>query len=298
MAFQLAPTLMKAKPLVQPGKTPLQKALEFGNSNLGMAAIGAVGAGMSAAGQRASEEAGRQQSASQFAVNTSMDEQQDQRARATSVMQDTPIGQSQEFAQKQAMLAAILPGLRNQRSTPGDAAVAASMGTRTGGLRLPETGLDPAMIAQLYGPQATAASIANRDMDRFAVNPNAAGTDMQALGMQADPRTAAFQQKAMADMDASAERRKMLLQRALDQDALGEKQQKKKSGGIGGFFKGLAKVAAPLVSFIPGVGPLAKMGIDAGLAKASGGSWKDAAMAGGMSLAGSKLGGKLPQRKA
>lgn len=282
MAFTLPSSLTaSAGQFVQQAakKSPLQKALEFGNSNLGQSVIGAVGAGLQASGQRASEEANRQQTASQFAVNTSMDEQADQRARAQSVMQDSPIGEAQTFAQRQALLAQILPTLRNQQSTPGDPRVAAAMGTRTGGFRLPEGGLDPAMIAQLYGAQATGDSIARRDMDRISVSPNAPTVNMQALGLQDDPRVAQFQQKTSSDMDAAAQRRRELIQRALDQDALGEKQ-KKKGGGIGGFFKGLAKVAAPFVSFIPGVGPLASMALSAGLTKASGGSLMDSAMAG------------------
>lgn len=60
--------------------------------------------------------------------------------------------------------------------------------------------------------------------------------------------------------------------------------------GLGGFFKGLGKVAlkaAPIAAaFIPGVGPLASAAIggatSAASKKLSGGSWKDALLAGGI----------------
>ena len=66
-----------------------------------------------------------------------------------------------------------------------------------------------------------------------------------------------------------------------------------------GFFKKIKKVfkkVAPIaVNFIPGVGPVAKAALTAGVGKASGLSTKDALLAGGLSFAGSKmLGGPTP----
>lgn len=70
-----------------------------------------------------------------------------------------------------------------------------------------------------------------------------------------------------------------------------------KFGGKVGYHGGKAFLTyAPMV--IPGVGPYASMAINAGLnaaeAKRKGGSWKDAAIAGGIGAATSYAGGKIP----
>lgn len=286
----------------QAGQSPLQTALQFMGTPGGAGVIGAVGAGFQAAGQRASEQADRTQRAEQVALDALQNEQADQRTRATSLLSQSPLGEAQEFAGRHALMASLLPLLRNTRSTPGDPAVAAAMGSRAGGFRLLEGGLPPELIARMHGDSAIAESIGQRDMDRMRVDPSAQATNLDAFGIS-DPnlsssRVQAFHGQQQKNDEAERARRMSLIQRALDRDVTGERQpQKKKSGGIGGFFKGLARVASPFVSFIPGVGPLAKMGIDAGLAKASGGSWKDAGMAGAMSYGGSKLQAKLPQRR-
>lgn len=75
--------------------------------------------------------------------------------------------------------------------------------------------------------------------------------------------------------------------------------------GLGGFFKGLGKVALKAAPFaamaIPGIGPIAGATIAAGSSaadkKVSGGSWKDALLSGGMSAGLSALGGGLGPSK-
>jgi hypothetical protein len=60
--------------------------------------------------------------------------------------------------------------------------------------------------------------------------------------------------------------------------------------------KKVVKAVAPIaVNFIPGVGPLAKAALTAGIGKASGLSTKDALLGGALSYGGSKLFGGTPE---
>lgn len=281
--------------------TQLMKIL---NSPAGQAGISAVGAGISAAGDRADKEDARAQNAYQFAAQQLQGMQEAEDANARTVLSQSPIGESQEFAQRNALMSAILPGLRNQRSTPGDAEVAAAMGSRTGGLRLPEGGLDPAMIQRVFGDASTADSIARRDTDRLNVNPYAQTTNLSNLFGQNEGIDKVASGVSQYQQDAIGERRSAAdkVRAALEKDITFQNQPKQEKKG-GGFWGGLGKVlgfAAPIAAMaIPGLGPVASAIIG------SAGAGAGAAMQGKNPLAAAAAGGAAgylskggPQRQA
>jgi len=159
---------------------------QFLNSKAGQAAIGAAGAGISAYGQSKTNTANREQQNTQFNQQLAQNAQEaqinDARARQLSTLQAQPQGSGLAFAQKQALLSAILPQLRNLSITPGDSAVAAAMPKINGGLRLPEGGL-PQSVLDLYAPQATSASLGQYDQNLKTLNPQAAPTPYAAYGL-------------------------------------------------------------------------------------------------------------------
>src|SRR5687768_8560241 len=132
------------------GGGALDTVLGILGSKGGQTAVNAVGAGLSAYGAHKDAEANRAQTAGQFQANLAQRQDEmardDQRQRAVAGNNANPLGTEQGFAQKQAILGAILGNSRNLSITPGDPAVAAAKGTATGGLRLPEGGFDPEMI--------------------------------------------------------------------------------------------------------------------------------------------------------
>jgi hypothetical protein len=219
------------------GKGALDKVLDIVGSKGGQTLIGAAGAGLEAYGANKRAEADRAQNAAQFRANLGQRQaefdREDQFSRAKTAADMNPLGANQGFAQKNALLAAILPGLRNFSATPGDPRVASAMGKTSGGFQLPEGGLDPAMIQRLFGDAATQASIAERAKSIGQVNPNAPAPPIHDLYGRADEATGA-ENPFMTDIrtanelearkqEEEREKQRELIRRALEEDIAGTK---------------------------------------------------------------------------
>jgi len=219
---------------------------KFFNSPAGQAAINAAGSGLTAWG--ASKQAGSQMAQSKAALDAQ---------RAQAALAARPLGASQQYAQRQALMAALLPGLRNSNITPGDPAVAAAMGQQTGGFRLPEGGLPPELL-KLYSPQATASAIGQHDVDVMNLDPNAAATDYASLGLAGNTaEQMAYKQRA--------------LRRAIQGDIQAESGQPKDDGGSDWWKYALmgASFAVPVVGPALGMSALAANAAGAGLGAAT-----------------------------
>lgn len=261
---------------VTAGSNPLDRVLDILGSKGGQTITNAVGAGLQSYGAGKQAEADRAASAAQFRANMAQRQQEndqaDQRSRAVSAENASPLGADQSFAQKQMLLKAILGSSGNFSATPGDPRVAGAMGHMTGGLRLPEGGLDHSSLERLFGDEATQSSIAQHAKAVGQINPHApmvnlapmfgASADGSENAFQTDIRTANAQE---ADRQAAeTARQRAIIQQAIDEDIRGAKQpkgSKAKSalgsaasgamagsmfgpwgaavGGIGGFLKGL-----------------------------------------------------------
>ena len=231
-------------------------------------------------------------------------QQADQRARAAGVLEANPLGAMQGYAQKQALQAAILGMLQNFKGyQPGGAIGAATPA-------MPK--FDFSGVSALYSPDATMAALSQRQQDLSTLNPSAAQYDLSTLyGGAAQPwmdKNTAHAQNAQAQMTASngalQDQLSQAIRGGIDTDNARFEQlmkqqqaQQQKSSGGSGFLGGLLKVAAPFAALIPGVGPLAAVGISTGAnalgTKLQGGSWGDAAKSGVMGAATGALGAKL-----
>lgn len=245
----------------QQKKNPLQQALDILGSKGGQTAVGAIGAGLGAYGASKSAEADRNLSAQQFGANMAQrqleNDQQLQLQRASAGAAASPLGQDQNFAARQALVKQLLGNARNVSVTPGDPAVAAAMGSVSGGMRLPESGFNPEMLEKLFGDQATMASLAQRAQNVGQINPHAAQFDMTTIfGDAAQPHMDATRnasQSLIDQQEAASSKQRELIQRAIDEDIRGEKQPKQGGGNIfGKILKGVGMGA----SFIPGVGQI------------------------------------------
>jgi len=217
----------------------------------------------------------------------------DQIARSSGVLANSHLGENESFATKNALLREILPALRNSNIVAGDPAVAAAMGQQHGGFRIPEGGFSPEVL-EAISKAATGAAIGERQQMRTNLDPNAPISDLAAMGLDHDGSQSAmltkYRDAQQQEQAANTARQRDLIMRALDEDIRGTKQ---KSGGFKAGLGKVLKVAAPFAAFIPGVGPLASMGISA--AAGGLGSALDGGGAGGvvanaaMSAAGNRM---------
>lgn len=145
-------------------------------SPLGQLAIGTVGSYLSSKAQSDQAEANRQLTAEQYAGN--MTNQQGVQDRQNAVAAQTPLGENQNFAARNAMLNAILPNMRNISYAKGT-------GQGQGGM-LPQGGLDPNLINSLYGATPTLESLTQRQNQLAAINPTAPKPNFQNLGFTQD----------------------------------------------------------------------------------------------------------------
>lgn len=215
----------------------------------GQTLIGGIGAGMEAYGAGKQADANRAASAAQSEAELRQrqleQQQNDLRTRQMAAPQMLPMGAEQGFAQKQALMKALLGNARNVQFTPGDPAIAQAMGSYQGGMRLPDSGFDPAMLERLFGDEATQASIAAFQKNVGQVNPNMKNVDMGVLygnsldGSQ-NPFTTDVQTSNRLAMEqelnnSSKERQAVI-------EALRSGQQQKSSGGskLGAVLKGAA----------------------------------------------------------
>jgi hypothetical protein len=217
----------------------------------------------------------------------------------------SPIGESQDYAQKNAIFKSLLGGARNFSLTPGDPAVAAAMGAGPqGGIRLPEGGLDSGMLERMFGDASTLESIKNRQSQLGQINPNMRTSNLGSMfgdaGTQASNDIMASNQQMAEQQEMARAKQRDQIMRAIDEDIKGERrgpapegyEYDKKTGELkkkgGGFWKGLGKVAsiaAPIVAApFTGGTSLALIGAGAGAANGllNGGGMKGALMGAGL----------------
>lgn len=248
--------------------------------------MGAAGAGLTAFENYQQNKSNQQQNARQTAISTlqgqyNADRNREQ-AAAQGVLNADPLGADQRFAQHNALLNAIMPGLRNVQSHPGDPGVAAAMGGNRGGLMnaIPQGGFDPKMIEQKYGDAATMGSIVKRQQELTNLDSRAPQSNLQAMfGDSAAP----YQQQ-MADWATNLQRlqgqEKAAYEAQLQHHINAMVNEEENSGGGSGFWHKFAKIAGAvgLVAAVVMTGgaatPLASAGWAAlGAASGAASSW-------------------------
>lgn len=265
-------------PQAPAGGSWLSKLGTFANTPAGQAGIGALGGLLAARDQNAQSD---KQLASVEAMNAQRlqadmlaQQQNDQRQRQAAVVDANPLGAMQNFAARQALMGGIAGMAGGPGFMPSDPAVAAAMPSG-GGMRLP-----PEVVASLqkaYGPEATAASIGQRQMDLTRLDPGMGDAGvLGSLGLgdtsSLAEHLATFKQQQQDQVAADQQKRDALF-RALDNNPTGQTAQPDAQKGSPWWKKALkvAAVAAPIVAapFTAG-GSLAALGIGAGSGAASG----------------------------
>jgi hypothetical protein len=257
-----------------------------GGSDLLKTGVSAVGAGITASQQGKRDEKALNQNANQNAASMYQrqleTQQDDDRARAQSVLAARPLGESEEYAQSQLMKRAILGGMKNSSYASADPAIKAARG----GSGIDLSGIAP-MAARAFTDESILRAQSQRDKDVLGVNPYAARTDMSAFGDAAEPYTSSVEDYATGAASRLQEPRmtaQAKIQAALDHDLAAA--EKKKEGG--GFWKKLGKVAAfaaPIVAApFTGGASLALIGAGAGAAGGllNGGGLKGALLGGAL----------------
>ena len=235
----------------------------------GRGTVNAVGAGLQTYGNYQQNKQNARQNAQQFAANTRQQDYWSQQAtdtnRANSVLNADPLGADQKYAQRNALMAAILPNMRNFRSQPGDPGVAQAMGGDRGGVMnaLPQGGFDPSMINAMFGSQSTMNAIAQRHQNLTNLAPRAATPDLGSLyGAEADPvmqQMQAYAQKAQtADASEKAaydQQINQLIQQEAAKDPSGSGKWHKLAR-IAGVVGGVAAMALTMGAASPIVAPI------------------------------------------
>lgn len=278
----------------------IQQALAFLGTPGGSAVTNMAGSALSAYGQYQQQQQQLGQNAAQFGAKSAQDQynadQNLKAQRANGVLNADPLGADQKYAQSNALRAAILPNLRNSKSTPGDGAVASAMGSRTGGIAniLPENGLDPAMVASMFGPNATMQAITQRHQEINNLDPSAPTADLSK--MYGSTAAAPFN-KAQGDWQAQVQNLDANQKAAFESKMNGYIQQMvNQENNSGGFWHKFAQIAGVVGSVAaialtggaaaPILGPVAASILGAGSAAAtawgSGGSPLQSAIAGGV----------------
>lgn len=296
-----APTFnFQTAPQAPAGQDWLSKLGTFANSPAGQAGIGAVGGLLAARDQNAQSD---KQLASTEAMNSQRlqadmlaQQQNDQRQRQMGVLDANPLGAMQNFAAKQALMSGIAGMAGGSGFRPTDPGVAAAM--PSGGFSLP-----PEVVAQLqkgYGPEATAASIGQRQMDLTRLDPGMGDAGvLGSLGLgdtsSLAEHLATFKQQQQ-DQSAADQQKRDALFRALDNNPTGQTAQPEAQKGTPWWKKALkvAAVAAPIVAApFTGGTSLALIGAGSGAASGllNGGGLKGAVLGAGLGAATGGMGG-------
>lgn len=268
-------------------------------------AMNMVGAGLTAAANNRNAQQQLAQNQGQFEAsqlaNLAADQRADARTRATTALGATSLGDNEHYLLRSALLREMLPQVRNFSATPGDPAVAAAMGTMSGGMRLPEGGFSPAALASL-SETAAANAIGRRQQQISNVDPNAPLPNLAAMGVNGDTAAqvsgdmTAYADTRAQQLTADQTRTMELLREALTRSQQ-QQQEKKKGSGFWGKVGTVMKVAAPIVLAATGVGLPAAMAITAGAnlagTKMQGGSWGDAVKSGAIGAGMAGVGGSV-----
>ena len=98
--------------------------------------------------------------------------------RATTAAELDPLGSSQMYAGKMALIKNLMGNMAPVKSTPGDSGIAAAMGSRTP-IGLPK--LDPATLESLFGDLATQQSLAHRQKQIGQINPHGSSFNLSTI---------------------------------------------------------------------------------------------------------------------
>ena len=297
-----APTFnFPPQPKAPAGQSWLSQLGTFANSPVGQAGVAAVGGLLAARDQNAQSD---KQLASVEAMNAQRlqadmlaQQQNDQRQRQAAVVDGNPLGAMQNFAARQALMGGIAGMAGGPGFMPSDPAVAAAMPSG-GGMRLP-----PEVVASLqkaYGPEATAASIGQRQMDLTRLDPGMGDAGvLGSLGLgdtsSLAEHLATFKQQQQ-DQAAADQQKRDALFRALDNNPTGQTAQPEAQKSNPWWKKALkvAAVAAPIVAApFTGGTSLALIGAGSGAASGllNGGGLKGAVLGAGLGAATGGIGG-------
>jgi len=230
---------------------------------------------------------------------------QDGLGRATTQAQMSPLGQEQQFLQRQRLAQSMLPALKNfQFGGPTNPAIQAAFRPPTNILSQVIT----PQLQQAYGDDATAQSLMDRRKLMAMINPDYEFSPLSSpgfgLGPQYDQSVGGFQlgQQAQQKGYEASQRALMEQQRSLammgyqQQQSAAQQQQEKKDTPW--WKKVLGPAAGIAASFIPGAGPLIAPLVGAAVGGVSSGM--GGALAGGLSGFGAdqlqnRFGGQGPQ---
>lgn len=249
--------------------TNMEKALLFGSIGAG-ALSSAVGARQNSKNQAQSEldaMVQRQMAALQNKQQTSQNLQDQRQQGWKDQTSQSPLGGEQSFLQKQRLAQVLFPQIANFKpAMPTDPGVA--------GAYVPPTNLLGAFgdsrFLDTFSDQATATSLADRRKLMAGLNPDYEFSSLGNFGLDSSfdggvnraQQDAAGRRQAYENTQAQLADSQLALAGQQGQQQQGQQQQQK-SGGVKGFLGGLLKTAAPFASFIPGVGPIAAIGLGA-----------------------------------
>lgn len=259
----------------------------FMNTPTGAALINAGGAGLLAYGQSRNSAADREQqgltSAADLRMRLFNTLNDDQRTRAQGVINADPLGADQKYAQGNALLSAILPGMHMAQSSNGSGRVSAVSSM------LPKGGFDPGMVNSMFGPEATQAALVKRNKELLSLDPNAAQSNL--TSMYGD--SAAQAQTQISDWATKLQQTQGAERAKLEQDMTAYMNQmvhQEKQQGKPGFWHRFAQIAGMAggiaAMFVPGLQGVGLAGISAAAgAWGSGASPLQTAIAGGTGAA-------------
>lgn len=247
--------------------TNMEKALLFGSVGAG-ALSSAVGANRDKKSQAASEldsMVQRQLAALQNKQQTGQTLQDSRQQGWKDQTSQSPLGGEQSFLQKQRLAQVLFPQIANFKpAMPTDPGVA--------GAYTPPTNIlgafgDPRLL-DTFSDQATATSLADRRKLMAGLNPDYEFSSLGNFGLDSsfDQGVNRAQQDAAGRRQAYEQTQTSLANQQHElagQAAQQPKEEEKKGGGIKGFLGGVLKAAAPFANFIPGVGPIAAIGLGA-----------------------------------
>lgn len=246
--------------------TKMEMALLFGNMGAG-ALSSAVGANQNKKNQAQQEldaMVQRQLAALQNSQQTSQSLQDQRQQGWKDQTSQSPLGQEQSYLQKQRLAQVLFPQIANFKpAMPTDAGVAGAYVPPTNFL----SALGNPKLLETFGDQATATSLADRRKLMAGLNPDYEFSSLGNFGLDSsfDQGVNRAQQDAAGRRSAYENAQTSLAnqQYNLASQPQQQQQQEKNGGGVKGFLGGLLKTAAPFASFIPGVGPLAAIGLGA-----------------------------------
>lgn len=158
--------------------------------------------------------------------------------RATTAAEMDPLGSSQMYAGKMALIKNLMGNMKPIKSTPGDPGVAAAMGSRTP-IGLPQ--LDPALLEKLFGDFSTQTSLAHRQKQIGQINPNGPSFDLSAMYGKSDDGSenafdneiSAFKREAGYDLRDNENASKEAVRRAIEEMRKNAKDPSKMSQVLG-----------------------------------------------------------------